>query len=125
MLGFNSLGRQGRLCNQMFQYAAVKGISRKIGTDFCIPNHTEAVNDGIGNMLRSELFDSFDLNCNVGLLNNGHAPVVNERHFHFDEEFFNLCPDHVSLQGYFQTEKYFKHIESEIREDFTLSLIHI
>ena len=119
MLGFNSLGRQGRLCNQMFQYAAVKGISRKIGTDFCIPNHTQAVNDGIGNMLRTELFDSFDLNCNVGLLNNGHAPVVNERHFHFDEEFFNLCPDHVSLQGYYQTEKYFKHIESEIREDFT------
>ena len=76
MLGFNSLGRQGRLCNQMFQYAAVKGISRKIGTDFCIPNHTQAVNDGIGNMLRTELFDSFDLNCNVGLLNNGHAPVA-------------------------------------------------
>ena len=119
MLGFNSLGRQGRLCNQMFQYAAVKGISRKIGTDFCIPNHTEAVNDGIGNMLRTELFDSFDLNCNVGLLNNGHAPVVQERVFHFDEEFFNLCPDHVSLQGYFQTEKYFKHIEDEIRKDFT------
>ena len=119
MLGFNSLGRQGRLCNQMFQYAAVKGISRKIGTDFCIPNHTQAVNDGIGNMLRTELFDSFDLNCNVGLLNNGHAPVVNERHFHFDEEFFNLCPDHVSLQGYYQTEKYFKHIEDEIRQDFT------
>ena len=84
MLGFNSLGRQGRLCNQMFQYAAVKGISKKIGTDFCIPNHTEAVNDGIGNMLRTELFDSFDLECNVGLLNNGHAPIVNERHFHFD-----------------------------------------
>ena len=119
MLGFNSLGRQGRLCNQMFQYAAVKGISRKIGTDFCIPNHIEAVNDGIGNMLRTELFDSFDLECNVGLLNNGHAPVVNERHFHFDEEFFNLCPDHVRLQGYYQTEKYFKHIEDEIRQDFT------
>ena len=29
-----------------------------------------------------------------------------------------MCPDHVSLQGYFQTEKYFKHIEDEIREDF-------
>jgi hypothetical protein len=29
-----------------------------------------------------------------------------------------LCPDHVSLHGYFQTEKYFKHIENEIRDDF-------
>jgi hypothetical protein len=119
MIGFNALGRMGRFANQMFQYAALKGISRKIGTDTCIPNHTQAVDDGIGNKLRTELFDSFDLNTNIGLLNNGHAPVVNERFFHFDEELFNLCPDHVSLQGYFQTEKYFKHIEDEIREEFT------
>ena len=27
--------------------------------------------------------------------------------------------DHVDIRGYFQTEKYFKHIEGEIREDFT------
>lgn len=119
MIGFNALGRMGRLANQMFQYASLKGISRNIGTDIIIPNHKEAVNDGIGNMLRTELFDSFDLSVNIGLLNNGHAPVVNERFFHFDEELFRLCPDHVSLQGYFQSEKYFKHIESEIREDFT------
>lgn len=119
MIGFNALGRMGRLGNQMFQYAALKGLAKNIGTDICIPHYTQAVDDGIGNMLRTELFDSFDLRVNVGLLNNGHAPVVNERFFHFDEELFALCPDHVSLQGYFQTEKYFKHIEDEIREDFT------
>ena len=76
------------------------------------------MDDGIGNMLRTELFDSFDLPVKVSLLNNGHAPTVQERFFHFDEELFAMCPDHVSLQGYFQTEKYFKHIEDEIREDF-------
>jgi hypothetical protein len=119
MIGFNALGRMGRFANQMFQYAALKGIARNIGADICIPNYTQSVDDGIGNKLRTELFDSFDLNVNIGLLNNGHAPVVQERFFHFDEELFKLCPDHVSLQGYFQTEKYFKHIEKEIREDFT------
>ena len=118
-IGFNALGRMGRLCNQMFQYAALKGISRKTGVDCCIPHYTDAVDDGIGNMLRTELFDSFDLDVKIGLLNNGHAPVVNERHFHFDEELFKMCPDHVDLRGYFQTEKYFKHIEKEIRSDFT------
>ena len=56
---------------------------------------------------------------NVQFLNNGHAPVVRERFFHFDEELFKLCPDHVSILGFFQTEKYFKHIETEIRKDFT------
>ena len=118
MIGFNALGRMGRLCNQMFQYASLKGLARKIGSDIIIPNYETAVDDGIGNMLRTELFDSFDLNVQTGLLNNGHAPVVQERFFHFDEELFNHCPDHVSLQGYFQTEKYFKHIEDEIRDDF-------
>jgi hypothetical protein len=119
MIGFNALGRMGRFANQMFQYASLKGIARNTGVELCIPNHTQALDDGIGNKLRTELFDSFDLNVNIRLLNNGHAPVVAERFFHFDEELFTLCPDHVSLQGYFQTEKYFKHIENEIREDFT------
>lgn len=119
MIGFNALGRMGRLGNQMFQYAALKGLARNNGADITIPYYQDAVDDGIGNMLRTELFDSFDLKVNVGLLNNGHAPVVQERHFHFDEELFRLCPDHVDIRGYFQTEKYFKHIEDEIREDFT------
>ena len=122
MIGFNALGRMGRLCNQMFQYAALKGIARNIGADICIPYYENAVDDGMGNMLRTELFDSFDLDVNKGLLNNGHAPVVQERFFHFDEELFKLCPDHVSLQGYFQSEKYFKHIENEIRNDFTFNI---
>ena len=119
MIGFNALGRMGRFANQMFQYASLKGIAKNIGADICIPNHTQAVDDGIGNKLRTELFDCFNLKVNIGLLNNGHAPVVIERSFSFDEELFRLCPDHVSLQGHFQSEKYFKHIENEIREDFT------
>ena len=119
MIGFNALGRMGRLGNQMFQYAALKGLARNIGADITIPYYPDAVNDGMGNMLRTELFDSFDLKVNTGLLNNGHAPVVQEKHFHFDEELFRMCPDHVDIRGYFQTEKYFKHIEDEIREDFT------
>jgi len=118
MIGFNALGRMGRLCNQMFQYASLKGLARKIGAEIIIPNYEQAVDDGIGNMLRTELFDSFELNVQTGLLNNGHAPIVQERFFHFDEELFNFCPDHVSFHGYYQTEKYFKHIEDEIREDF-------
>ena len=119
MIGFNALGRMGRLCNQMFQYAALRGLSSKNGVEICIPYYQNAVDDGIGNMLRTELFDSFNLKVKTGLLNNGHAPVVHERFFHFDQELFDHCPDHISLQGYFQTEKYFKHIEHQIRAEYT------
>tara|TARA_R100000353_G_scaffold103219_1_gene74590 strand:- start:868 stop:1692 length:825 start_codon:yes stop_codon:yes gene_type:complete len=118
MIGFNALGRMGRLCNQMFQYAALRGLSDRNGAEICIPYYQDPVDDGIGNMLRTELFDSFNLKVKTGLLNNGHAPVVYERFFHFDQELFDHCPDHVSLQGYFQTERYFKHIEHQIRDEF-------
>ena len=37
MISFNNLGNLGRLANQMFQYASLKGIARKHGHDFTIP----------------------------------------------------------------------------------------
>jgi len=116
MIGFNALGRMGRLANQMFQYASLKGIATHHGYDCMIAYHPDAVDDGIGNMLRTELFDSFDLKVRTGFFN---APTLSERVHNFDQKFFDECPDNVTLQGYFQTEKYFKHIEDEIREDFT------
>ena len=37
MLAFNQMGNLGRLGNQMFQYAAVRGISAMRGYEFGIP----------------------------------------------------------------------------------------
>jgi len=37
MIGYNTLGTNGRLGNQMFQYASLRGIADKHGYDFCIP----------------------------------------------------------------------------------------
>ena len=37
MIGFDALGTMGRLGNQMFQHAAVKGIARKHGYEYAIP----------------------------------------------------------------------------------------
>ena len=123
MLAFNHLGQLGRLGNQMFQYASLRGISRNRGYDFCIPNHKQIIQDPYGFDMKIELFDVFCmvnvLPRNIKLLDRGYAPVAEERHFHFDEILFNMCPDEISLAGFFQSEKYFKHIQSEIRNDFT------
>ena len=38
--------------------------------------------------------------------------------YHFDEDLFNNFEDGTNLDGYLQTERYFKHIQQEIRADF-------
>ena len=60
-IAFNHLGKLGQLGNQMFQYAATKGIASKLGVPFMIPNHREVFNDGIGNEYTILLFDCFKL----------------------------------------------------------------
>lgn len=123
MLAFNHLGKLGRLGNQMFQYASLRGIARNRGYDFCIPNHREVLKDPYGFDVKIELFYPFNMTYvlphNIKLLDRGYAPIAQEKQFHFDETLFNMCPDEITLAGFFQSEKYFNHIEDEIREDFS------
>tara|TARA_A200000159_G_C7327147_1_gene341462 strand:- start:885 stop:1691 length:807 start_codon:yes stop_codon:yes gene_type:complete len=118
-VGFNVLGKVGQLGNQMFQYAATLGVARRLGVPFTIPNHDEVLVDGLGNKLRIELFDCFDIKPdNIGILETqlNHS----EKGFEFDSSVFatNKKKDFV-LYGYYQTEKYFKHCADEVRNQFT------
>jgi hypothetical protein len=118
MLAFNHLGHLGRLGNQMFQYASLRGIAARRGYDFGIPPSK------FEDEWRShQLFEVFDLpnlsRSNIKYLDSGNAPVAQERFFHCDQLLFDQCPNDVSLFGFFQSEKYFKHIEGSIKEDFT------
>jgi len=114
MIGYNRLGSNGRLGNQMFQYASLRGIAAKNGYDWCIPSDDYNHKDNYG------LFETFKMTNvkpnNLGFVN---ASSVEENDHCFSEEFFTKLPDNVNLNGYFQTEKYFSHIKDEILEDFT------
>ena len=119
MLSLNHIGNLGRLANQMFQYASLKGIARNRGYDFCIPpREVFGQKDKMVQLTDLNIYDVFDLESknNVGLTKTN---ILAERTHRFDKELFTNCPDDVDLFGYYQTEKYFKHIEDEIREDFT------
>ena len=118
MLASNYLGRLGRLGNQMFQYASLRGIAARRGYDFGIPP-----SNFDDEWTTHQLFQVFELphlpKQNIKYLDGGHAPVAQETCFEFDQLLFDQCPNDISLWGFFQSEKYFKHIEESIKEDFT------
>jgi len=111
-IGFNHLGRHGRLGNQMFQYAGLRGIAAHHGYDFMIPS-----SDFKDPYQDHQLFEAFKLK---GLTNIGTCagPYVQEAHFHFDQNLFDNMPDGHNVYGYLQSTKWFNHIEKDIREDF-------
>ena len=110
MIGYNRLGVNGRFGNQLFQYAALRGIAAKHGYEWRIPEDgTRTANYGIHHPFKLKHLKS------VGLVP---YPTRSESHFHFDEDLFENFSDNTNLDGYLQSEKYFKHIEDEIREDF-------
>jgi hypothetical protein len=47
----------------------------------------------------------------------GDEVELHESH-EFCEELFNECPNNVTLNGYFQSEKYFENVEKLIKSDF-------
>lgn len=111
MIGYNRLGTNGRLGNQMFQYASLRGIAANNNLNWCIPPKDTP------NYANYGLFDAFKLRNlkHVGFVD---GPTYDEPGFEFDELLFNRCSDNVNIDGYRQTEKYFKNIEDSIREDF-------
>ena len=111
MIGFNHLGSLGRLGNQMFEFAALYGIATKHGYDWCIPPR---FHKGIENY---SLFEAFEIDgVNENFLETD--KLIGERFFHFDKDLLDQCPDDASLYGFFQSEKYFKHVEEDIRKIF-------
>lgn len=113
-ISYNRLGSNGRLGNQMFQYAALRGIAANRGFNWLIPRPESYGDSNYG------LFDCFKMDSvqesNFGMLN---AQSLSTGQFHFMQEFFDNCPDGVNLHDYFTTEKYFSNVKDIIRKDYT------
>lgn len=113
-ISYNRLGSNGRLGNQMFQYAALRGIAANRGYEWLIPRPDNYGDSNYG------LFDCFEMGSveekNFGILN---GQSISTGQFHFIPDFFNTCPDNVNLHDYFNSEKYFLNVSDIIRQDYT------
>ncbi len=114
MITISYMGLNGSLGNQMFQYAALRSISKKFNYQYCLP-YIE--NSNVLDAKRLNLIDCFKLNTDT--TNNVNLYKIKLDTLAFDEEIFNKCPDNVDLDGYFQDIKYFENNADDIRNSFT------
>lgn len=116
MIGMNSLGKNGRFGNSMFQYASLVGIAKNCKFDYVIPDHSNGYDwEGRNHHQLQHCFKMKNLSERFGEIC---GDIVELNQYHFCQDLFNECPDNVSLHGHFESYKYFENAENEIRMDF-------
>jgi len=117
---------QGGLGNQLFQFAVARAMGVRLGASVVLDNSSLVTDKKRRYELGAFKFPSTvpiisrpDGNRR-GLLSKWLDPVqaVREKHFEFDPEIVALRPGvSVHLIGYWQTEKYFRDVSKQIRDD--------
>ena len=127
----------GGLGNQLFQYAAAKNISSRNNTilKLDISNYEVNVDDVTSRSYRLGIFnieESFATKQDVSDMIGGYIAkitqsikpfhlqkCIKEQSFNYDERVEMICGS-VYLEGYWQSEKYFKSISDALKKEVTL-----
>lgn len=133
MISFDYLASPGQLGNQMFKYAALRGIAKANNQNFLMPPSYLFLKNRLlfrlarrlkiidnKNHANHLLFKYFEMKSvkaeNIGYSNLNES--IKEDRFEFDNKFFNLNNENTDINGYFQSYKYFDSIKKEIKLDF-------
>lgn len=111
------IGYNGRLGNQMFQFAMLLGVADKNILSISIPKVNTTLNE---NKHWFQLPDCFDKIKHFLFDDVNPIRIYIERQFEFNRDVFDYS-DGTNFTGYFQTEKYFEHCKNQIRQLFTFN----
>lgn len=108
----------GRMGNQMFQYSICRLVAEKKGYNFYIP--------GIGDPELSDSTEGHHLakyfpNINLGIKDGNvlYRYVEDHNYQIYNDKIFNV-PDNTYIYGFYQTDKYYRGHEDEVRSWFTV-----
>lgn len=108
MITMSTLGSNGRLGNQIMQYMAMIGLSRKAKQTIFMP------------VWNYEQYFSGPFPVNGTYNGSANYTKANEPHYHYSENFERLLTNKANfdVKGYFQSDKYWKHCEDEVKSIF-------
>ncbi len=125
---------QGGLGNQLFQYAFAKALAKQLNTRYVFDDsfYSQNITKYSQNGIRMNQLFIFDINYSILNKNNqkwnwllkrlsrsvGLKSYIAEPRFEFTDMAAQVKGD-VFLDGYWQSERYFSEIQSEIKRDFS------
>ena len=116
MITFINLGQHGRLGNQLFQYAALKGIALHNGYECKIPNPSSMYWHGQKCLLSEFNIESEHLTAeDIQTIQN--QMVEPSPHLYY-QDFMNI-PDNTNIHGFFQSVHYFQNYKDQICKELT------
>ena len=114
---YKTIGENGRLGNQLFQYAAIKGLAAKL--DY-IPVLPFGIENRYWHGQKCLLYDLFDLDIKIKDINPDFTYNVKIKRGNIDDNDFFKCPPNTNLEGFPESEFYFRHIKDNIKKEFTI-----
>lgn len=113
MITMSTLGKNGRLGNQLFQFSFLFGLYKQKGYEFYLPPDTGYYKKMDKYNNSSSIYDIFDLNHYIKQ-KKIKLPELKERHYHYDALKYKEYSDNKDYVGYFQSPKYFDNYKLEL-----------